>query len=154
MKIAKIEYSIGTASIDIFISGCNGNPHCEECYNPELWSFDIGEEYSQKTIDKILWYINDFDSLIDNILIMGGEPLDQETESLRHLLKNLKNKTSKDIYLFTHYDLKDILSNILFYTDYVKCGRYIPELKCDNNISCGIKLASSNQRIYKKGLDY
>ena len=35
--------------------------------------------------------------------------------------------------------------------DYVKTGAYIPELTTDNNKRCGIKLATSNQTIYKIG---
>ena len=38
--------------------------------------------------------------------------------------------------------------------DYIKTGSYIEELKCDDNIQYGIKLATSNQKINKKGIDY
>jgi hypothetical protein len=35
------------------------------------------------------------------------------------------------------------------YNIYIKTGRYIEEFKCNDNIQYGIKLASSNQQIYK-----
>jgi glutaminase len=38
--------------------------------------------------------------------------------------------------------------------DYIKTGRYIPELKVNENVHYGINLATSNQKIYKKGIDY
>ena len=40
------------------------------------------------------------------------------------------------------------------YCDFIKVGAYIPELKTDNNIQQGIKLATSNQKILEKGKDY
>ena len=33
--------------------------------------------------------------------------------------------------------------------DYIKIGAYIPELTTDDNIQFGIKLATSNQKIYR-----
>jgi hypothetical protein len=38
---------------------------------------------------------------------------------------------------------------LLNYNIYIKYGRYIEELKIDNNIQYGIKLASINQGIIK-----
>ena len=38
--------------------------------------------------------------------------------------------------------------------DYIKTGEYDESLKCENNIQYGIKLATSNQKINKKGIDY
>ena len=40
------------------------------------------------------------------------------------------------------------------YLDYIKYGSYKEELKCDNNIFYGVKLATSNQKMLKKGIDY
>jgi hypothetical protein len=59
--------------------------------------------------------------------------------------------------LYTGNDLKGrlmgaiILSNLF---DYIKCGRYEEELKTANHIEYGVVLASANQHIYKKGVDY
>ena len=93
--------------------------------------------------------------MIDKVIIVGGEPLDQPIESLRHLLRGIKqHKPNLDIYLFTHYELDKVPNNIKFYTDYIKTGEYIPELKCEDNIQYGILLATKNQNIYKKELDY
>ena len=42
----------------------------------------------------------------------------------------------------------------MYTLDYIKCGKYIPELTTDDNIQYGVHLATSNQRIYKCGVDY
>ena len=152
MNIVSIDYSIGQKSLDIFISGCNGE-HCEGCHNPELWDFSVGEDYSRATLNKIKKYVKDYDSLIDNILIMGGEPLDQDVYALRHLLREC-SFLGKKVWLFTRYDLDKVPSNISIYCNYIKCGRFIPSLKTDNNIQYGIKLATSNQKIYAKHIDF
>lgn len=42
----------------------------------------------------------------------------------------------------------------LEYFDYIKCGTYKEKLKTANHIEYGVSLASTNQHIYKKGIDY
>lgn len=154
MNIAYIDYSIKTKSLDIFISGCNP-PYCKNCCNPELHDFTVGEKYTQEYLDmKILPYISDFYLLIDKVFIVGGEPTHQPVDEIRHLLRGIKNHKEIDVYLFTRHDLKDVPSDILHYCDYVKCGSYMQELACKDNIQMGIKLASSNQKIFSKGIDF
>jgi len=152
MKIVFIEYSIAQKSIDIFLSGCLP-PFCDGCCNPELQSFEVGEEYSEQTINNIKKYIQDYDNLIDNIFIVGGEPLHQDIYALRHLLRE-SSLLNKKIWLFTRLNLEDVPNNIKCYCDYIKIGKYDKELLTDDNIQFNIKLATSNQIIYKKGIDY
>ena len=61
---------------------------------------------------------------------------------------------NKPIWVFTRYDIDKVPKEIKSLCNYIKCGRYKPELKCKNNIHYGIELATSNQKIYKKGVDY
>jgi len=86
-------------------------------------------------------------------MIFGGEPNDQNKDELLHLLFDLKS-LNKKIWIFTRYDLKQLPKFELELCDYIKCGRYIPELTTKNNIQYRIKLATSNQKIYKKNIDY
>lgn len=97
--------------------------------------------------------IKSFDNVIDNIMIFGGEPLDQKMIELIDLLDYLK-QFNKKIWIFTRYDLNEVPLIIKDRCDYLKCGKYNPQNRTDNNIQYGIKLATSNQHIYKKGLDY
>lgn len=97
--------------------------------------------------------IQSFDELIDNIMIFGGEPLDQSMVSLIELLDYLQ-QFNKAIWIFTRYNLSEVPLIIKDRCDYLKCGRYEPEKCTDSNVQYGIALATSNQNIYKKGLDY
>ena len=151
MNILATQYSLQKKALEIYLAGCLGAPHCKNCHNPESWNFNQGTNYLKET-NNILQKITDFNSLIDNIYILGGEPLDQPFDKLTNLLTTLKSK-NKDIWLFTRYEIEEIPWYILKLTDYVKCGRYIEEYKSAVN-HYGVELASTNQKIYKKGIDY
>jgi anaerobic ribonucleoside-triphosphate reductase activating protein len=149
MNIVSTQYNINNQSLEIYIAGCNANPKCKNCHNPELWNYDIGTPY-------IDWFnviqnkINEFPTIINKIMIFGGEPLDQDINELKILLQFLQT-LDKEIWLFTRYEFDEIQESIIKLCHYIKCGKYIPELKTDTNIQYGIKLATSNQQIYKIG---
>ena len=137
-------------ALEIYISGCNGDngSRCKGCHNPELWSFDIGEDYKEFFL-KYDNMIHDFDSMIENVMIFGGEPLDNDVNELSELLIKIKS-TKKLIWLFTRREsIDDIPSIIKNNCDYIKLGKYDENNLCDDNINYGIKLASRNQRIIK-----
>ena len=154
INIASTQYTLSTKSLEIYVSGCSGNPKCKNCHNPELWDFNIGEELTNQYLHKkIINKYDEFKDIIDNIMVFGGEPLDQPYDHLLDLLYELSQLGSK-VWIFTRYDFKDVNSEILKYCDYIKCGRYEESLKTEDNTQYGIKLATSNQNIYKKGKDY
>ena len=153
MKIISTQYTLSTKSIEIYVSGCNANPHCAGCHNPESWDFKIGKDIDDGFWSSLSQKINLFKSLINNIMIFGGEPLDQDFTELEQLLHNL-SKYNKPIWIFTRYELKDVPDFVKKYCEYIKCGRYIKDLSVDNNIQYGIKLATSNQKIYRRGIDF
>lgn len=138
------------------MAGCKGDDklgHCPHCHNPETWNFNLGDLYDEVYFNKIKNKVQEFNNMIKNIEIYGGEPNDQNYIKLEHFLTDLKT-LNKPIWLFTRYDLKDCPNFEYRLCDYIKCGRYIKELSCDNNSQYGFNLATSNQKIYKKGLDY
>ena len=156
LKISYIEYSPATNSLDVFMCGCTA-PHCKGCYNEELWDFNAEGISSDECWQEIVNLNHRFDSLVDRILILGGEPFDvynRYPSEFIHFISNIKTTINKPIYLFTRYNLEDIPDTLKQYFDYIKCGRYIPELTTDDNVQEGIKLATSNQIIYKSGVDY
>lgn len=154
MNILGTQYTLATKSFEIFVAGCSGNPRCTGCHNPEAWDFEQGELFDEFYFyNKVQHKIIEFDTLIDNIMIFGGEPLDQDLCRLYALLELLKG-TGKKIWIFTRYGLDNIPEHIKQMCDYIKCGPYIPDLSTDDNVQYGIKLATSNQHIYKKGVDY
>ena len=154
MNIIGTQYTLERKSFEIYIAGCAGNPHCEGCHNPESWDFTIGKKFNPSDIifwkEKILM----FDGLINNISIFGGEPLDNNWGELEEMLRLLKNNVNKEIWIYTRYSIEEVPKFVKLYCDYIKCGRYIKELKTENNIQYGVKLATKNQKIYKKGVDY
>lgn len=153
MRILGTQFTLATRSFEIYISGCNGNPHCKNCHNPESWDFNLGEVLTDE-MNKV-WFtkINEFDSIIDNIMIFGGEPNDNNHKELEQLLSSLLD-SKKKIWLFTRYEKNELPKFEFDLCDYIKCGSYIPELTCEDNVQYGIKLATSNQYIIKKGKDY
>ena len=156
MNIIATQYTLNNKAYEIYLAGCSANPHCEGCHNPESWDFNLGESYDSAYKQRIYNAINDFDSLINNIWILGGEPLDQDLDELTYMLYDLR-QLKKKIWLFTRYNLSHVqreLKDHIEAFDYIKCGAYVPELATDNNIQYGIKLATSNQRIYERGIDY
>ena len=150
MNVIGIQYNINQNALEVYFSGCIGNPHCKGCFSPETWEFNQGSSY-KKSMTDIRKQLIQFDELIDKVMIFGGEPLDQNSEELKDFLQEIKT-FGKEIWIFTHYDFdvaKEILGQTIALCDYIKCGAYMEELKVDDNIQYGIKLATSNQKIYK-----
>lgn len=154
MNIISTQYTLKYKSFEIVVSGCKGENgiYCKECHSQSTWDFKIGKPY-QEWIENILNKINRNSNMIDWIWIYGGEPNDNNLEELKDMLLKLKN-IKKPILLFTRFSLDKIPQFEKEICDFIKCGKYIPELKTENNICYGIKLATSNQIIYKKGIDY
>lgn len=160
LRIAQIEYSIAQQSIDIFTIGCDG--HCEGCCNPEIKDWDAEGTFFVDAMDKIYEYAHDYDNMFNRIIIVGGDPVDaykryheqftQFIEQIRHATKLCKEY--KPIYLFTRHELTNIPSDLKNLVDYIKTGPYIPDLITKDHIEYGIRLATSNQHIYKKGEDF
>lgn len=147
MRIAATDYSLRTKSIDIYVSGCRP-PHCEGCHNPELFSFGVGDVYNEKFIKKVSDKIETFPSLVENIMIFGGEPLDQNHEELESMLRELK-KLDRALWLFTKYDFDKVPQFVKDTCTYIKTGRYLRDKECENNEQYGITLATCNQEIHK-----
>jgi len=148
MKILYIDYTLKYKSLDIYTAGCIGNPHCVGCHNPETWSFDQGDKYDENFFIKLKLYLKDFNSMIDNIMIFGGEPLDNKFIDVISLLKDI-NTFDKKIWLFTRFEINDIPIEIQKLCDYIKTGRYDTKSGTNNIEYFGMKLSTSNQKIIK-----
>ena len=154
MRIAGTQFNVSTSTLEIYLSGCTRA--CSGCHNPELQDFHVGENY--------IIYMQRLDyqlssSLVDNIAIMGGEPLAQGRINLEDFIKRIKyfdkyKSGGRHLWLYTGFDFEHIPLWIKSTVDYIKCGAYDENLKSDNYISCGVKLASTNQKVYKRGIDY
>lgn len=145
MNILTTEYSLRHEALEVYLSGCNG-PHCPGCHNKESWDFGVGRPFGD-CIHELEDKITSYGDLIENIWILGGEPLDQPHDKLENLLIAL-HRYGKPIWLFTRYSLDEVPKGIRFWCSYIKTGRYDRNLLTEQNIQYGVKLASSNQEIH------
>ncbi len=151
LKFSHVEYSIQTKSVDIYNLGCDANPRCKGCFNPELWDWNLsGKDYTQ-VIAKTTELIGKYPKLIDRIILVGGDPVDAYNRYKEEYLEFVQGLKTLDrpIFLFTRHQLPNVPKELLQEVQYVKTGCYVPELTVDNNICFGIKLATSNQTIVK-----
>ncbi len=143
-KIRKMDISNGPGvRVSIFMQGCAF--HCKNCFNPETWDFKLGEEFTDKTIDKVL-ELADKDYIV-GLSILGGEPMHPvNIEGTTKLAKAFKEKyPNKTIWCWTGFlfdkDLKD--KEVIKYIDVLIDGQYKDELHDFRLKWCG----SSNQRV-------
>ena len=143
------QYNLNTRALELFITGCCGK--CTGCHNHELKSYDIGTKITDEEIERIA--LKTTSNIVDNVMIMGGEPLDRPTEELMVLLNRL-DQTGLPIWLFTRYEITDVPEKIREVCAFIKTGEYIEELRTKRHTYFGIELATSNQKILKKGTNY
>ncbi len=87
--------------VTLFVSGCTH--HCKECFNPETWDFNYGEEFTDKTVKEILQSMKP--GYIRGITILGGEPFEPSNqEHVLKLIKQIKKEfPSKDVWMYSGY---------------------------------------------------
>lgn len=128
-----------TASMTIWFTGCDFK--CKKCYNKGLWDKSNGRQYSAESVARIIKATcNKLN--VESVVLLGGEPLQQDKEELL-LLCRLLHESGLKIWLYTGYEFNEVDKNILKYIHIIKCGRYVDKLRCD-----GFP-ASSNQKVYK-----
>ncbi|MBR1749083.1 MAG: anaerobic ribonucleoside-triphosphate reductase activating protein [Bacilli bacterium] len=150
-KIRKMDISNGPGvRVSIFFQGCPF--HCKNCFNPETWDFNGGEEYTEEVKERVL-DLAQF-SHIKGLSILGGEPLDDKNiEGSFELAKSFKERyPDKTIWLWTgnlFENKKD--KEIMKYLDVLVDGPYQDE-KRDPRLKWK---GSSNQRVIdvKKSLE-
>lgn len=137
-------------SYEISVAGCHF--HCKNCQNPDLQDFSAGSELNEELLSNLINDIQKYRLKIDNIDIIGGEPLDQPHDEFVKFLSVLKDKFSElNIWIYTGYEINQVSNDILELVDYIKCGQYIEELKSDDGFKSeyGPTLVTSNQYIVK-----
>ena len=96
--------------------------------------------------------------MIKRIFILGGEPLDQDHSELIKFLDSIYTDVvlanDIELWLFTRYEINQVPDEFKNIFHYIKTGPYREELTVTDNISYGVRLATSNQKVLKKGVDY
>ncbi len=142
--VRKMDISNGPGvRVSVFMQGCEF--HCKNCFNPETWNFDGGQELTQEKIDEVLNLCNK--DYIKGLSILGGEPMHPKNiEATTLLAKEFKEKyPDKNIWVWSGFkfdkDLKD--KEVLNYIDVLVDGQYVDELH-DPTLKWR---GSSNQRV-------
>ena len=139
--------------VSLFVSGCRH--HCKGCFNPETWSFQYGEPFTEETEARILEALSP--SYIQGFTLLGGEPFEPENQQvLVGLLQKIRaTYPTKDIWCYTGYlydtDLPeggkvhtDVTDEMLSYIDVLVDGEFVEAQKDITLVFRG----SSNQRIW------
>ena len=136
----------------LFVSGCSH--HCENCFQPETWSFSYGQEFTTDIADEVLATLDDF--FVDGLTFLGGEPMEpQNRATVLSLVKIVREiYPRKTIWCYTGYDFdKDLLAwmeagdpvitKLLPLLDVIVDGEYKEECR---NLRLPFR-GSENQRI-------
>ncbi len=129
--------------VSIFMQGCAFN--CKNCFNPETHDFNGGEEFTDKTVARVISLCGNEN--IVGLSILGGEPMHPKNiDGTMRLAKAFKEKyPDKTVWAWTGYLFDEYLSDkeVCRYLDVVVDGQYVEEL---HNPSLKWK-GSSNQRV-------
>lgn len=156
MKYASIKYcdianGLGCRTV-LFVSGCRN--HCKGCFQPETWSFDYGEEFTEKVEREILESLKP--AHVQGLTLLGGDPFEEENQKeLLPFVRKVKEEfPDKDIWAYTGYVYDEELlvggrkhteytDQLLSMIDILVDGPFVEELK---DITLKFK-GSSNQRV-------
>ena len=130
--------------VSIFFSGCVH--HCKGCFNRELWDFNYGKKFTEKTLEDVKKALAP--RYIKGLSVLGGEPFNQDAEEFLNFIKEIKETyPEKNIWVWTGYSFKDIQNaDVLEYIDYIVDGRFV---ECKKDLTLRFR-GSSNQHIWHK----
>ena len=129
------------------MQGCNRG--CKGCHNPELASFEGGDELTPAKILEVIIYLREREAFFEVISFTGGDPLCNTISEVSRLAEKLREEfPTKEFWLFTGAERSELLFSLRYWFDVIKTGPYKEELKQE-----GFP-ASSNQQLLYKGKDY
>jgi len=136
-------------AVIIYINGCTH--FCKDCQNKEFQVFDEKrdifslEDYIK--LKKTCYYNN-----TNKIVLSGGDPLYTIIEKKDHKVQDKINylfEMNYDICIYTGYDIGQVKENNVRNFKYIKCGKYMPELKqLSEKTDEYLQFSSSNQKLY------
>lgn len=103
IKNCDIANGIGVR-VSLFVSGCTNC--CEDCFQPETWDFNYGNDFTEETENKILEMLAP--DYICGLTVLGGEPFEPENQRvLVDFLRKVRRKyPEKSIWCFTGFTLE------------------------------------------------
>ena len=136
--------------VGALIAACDCKFNCPNCFNQHLKNLITVSKNREDIIEEVL--ANNFNK---GIIFAGLEWTLQINECIS--LATIAKSFGLETMIYTGYEfgqniVQQLIQSNMF--DYIKCGQYIERLSTINHIEYGVVLASSNQHIYKKGVDY
>lgn len=136
----------------LFVSGCSH--HCKNCFQPQTWSFNFGNEFTPDVQEKILASLDS--PFTDGLTLLGGEPMEPvNQQGLLPLVREVKKRfPDKSIWCYTgdlFEDLMDpnsdrhthVTDELMSYIDILVDGPFVQE---EHDITLRFR-GSRNQRI-------
>ena len=132
--------------VSIFLQGCEF--HCFNCFNPETWDFDGGDELTEEVIERLMELCAE--EYVQGLSILGGEPMHPKniaaTTQIAKTFKNLypdKNLWVWSGFTFEVLQKRKDAEEVLKYIDTLVDGQYMDDLH-DFRLEWR---GSSNQRV-------
>ena len=96
--------------VALFVQGCS--LHCKECFQPETWDFNGGQEFTQETKEKIFNYLRQ--PGITRLTILGGEPLEEcNLFELSKLIRQVREQLPDiEIWLYSGYTIEQLIQRM------------------------------------------
>ncbi len=90
----------------LFVSGCTH--HCRECFQPETWDFDFGEEFTDVQADGIIESLKG--DYVEGLTLLGGEPFEPANQKvLLPFLKRVREEApGKNIWSYSGYTWEEL----------------------------------------------
>lgn len=92
--------------VTLFVSGCTH--HCPGCFQPETWSFDYGQPFTEETQALLLKELAP--AYVSGLTLLGGEPFEPENQkALLPFLKKLRQTLpEKTIWAYSGYTWEEL----------------------------------------------
>jgi organic radical activating enzyme len=137
-------------SLLIYLAGCEHS--CYNCHNSQLQEIPSKEEglifIHANTLIKHIELAYAQESMIDSIILSGGDPLFENNFYFTNKFCSEYGKKYK-IIVYTGYDIEYVKKKELKGFQYIKCGKYVEGLKEESyKNDYEMQLASRNQEWY------
>lgn len=136
--------------VGALIAACDCRFDCHNCFNQHIKMLPT----ISKCCDDIIAEIKS--NVFNQGIIFAGLEWTLQPDECLYLARRAKQERLQTM-LYTGNNFNNIIVKAMVLSDlfdYIKCGRYEERLKTVNHIEYGVALASSNQHIYKRGVDY
>lgn len=107
------------SAFTIWFAGCS--VRCKGCQNPKLWDKERGMDISVKSMFGIISDSEDIAGKYKNVVLLGGEPMEQNHDELKSLIVGLSDR-GYDVWLYTSWSFFDIPKPIRSHCKHIKTG--------------------------------